>query len=621
MNASGAEDGYLDERARRDHDAHAQSFTAPAGRSCLVAAALLDHVPGGGRPLLLGPWCTQGAPPSIDVETVPAYGGGTPPPPASLDETFDDVVRCAALALDDFHGTELGFNYWSVLAGQFLSSLIPVVDDLHRRLQAASDLAGATAIHGHLPAMVPTSNRAALSALYFDASIVGQLASGLASSSGVSATVHLHPLHLQPPEIRRPQPSLKTRVARASRSFASRAANRRRGTHGWGAWIVGVTSLQELRAMSRLREPTLVIPAGNVPLPATPWMPWEPTSRGRLGTAFASTAARAGDELAQRVLNVAHLVLPWRFVEGWRFDRDHATLRAVAQRRVIVSTFPSEHNLALFATARTLGARLAFYQHGGHYGEGPMGWAERYERRIGDGFFSWGWADGDAIPAPSARLARFAKDYRSASRRRAPEAAGAPSKYFINFTADEPHGFGLGSSTAVERYGSIHDVLDPMLRACAQVVVRRHPKSAGSNDDDTVLPEGVAREDPSVATPQSIANSSLVVLDLFRSTTFLECLVVSHPVAIFLAAVPAARDPEHAAMIQALREARVINVGPEEMRTFWHGVYPDLQRWWSSERVQFAIGAYRERFASTQTEWVAPFTETVQSWFDGLGPT
>lgn len=612
------------ERPSHAHDADGRAPSEPAGRICLVAADLLDHVPVGGRPLLLGPWCAvTPATASNAMESVPAYGGGTSPPPEALDETFDEVVRCGALALDEVHGTRLGVPYWSVLTGQFYSALIPVVADLQRRLEAVSDLGDGTVIHGRLPVLVPTSNRGATSDLYFDPYVVGQLASGLASASDVAATVCLHPMTLEPPEIDRPRPTLKTRVARAVRSFATRATNRSNGTRNRGAWIVGAGSLAELRSRSRLREPLLAIPsASTTVLPDTPWMPWEPTARGRLASAFAARAALADEGLAHRVLTVAHLVLPWRFFEGWRFDRDYDALRGLARRRFIVSTYPSENNLSIFATAKASGARLAFYQHGGHYGEGPMGWAERYERRIGDGFFSWGWTGGGtAIPVPSTRLARFVENYASACRRRSTSGDAVPPKYFTNFTSDEPYGFGLGSSTAIERYGAITDVLNPMLLACPQAVVRRHPMTRRFSGEETPLPAEVASEDLDVSTPASIAGSSLVVLDLFRSTTFLECLVVSHPVVIFLAAEPAARDADQAAMIRSLREARVVNVGHDEMQTFWRDCFPDLESWWSGDRVQSATGAYRERFARTQIDWVGPFTETVQSWFDGLDPT
>jgi hypothetical protein len=531
---------------------------------------------------------------------------------------FDEVAHLASTALDDLHATALGSPYWKVMVGHVLSALIPVVADLSLRLEHASTTGGVSVFRGHLPSRVPVTNRDARSHLYTDATFIGQVASGLAHVAGGSATVETEAAPPVDLASRRSRRSFRTGLDGALRSSTNRVANVLFLQRNRGAWVHDVTGAQRWIASRRLGE--WLLPAPHVPTtwPATHWMPWDAAARDRLAVAFDAAAAASEHRLTWLTLSVAHLALPWRFVEGWSFRRDYADLRGLARRRVIVSSYPAEQRLSCLATAKASGAKLLFCQHGGSYGEGPMDWQERFERRVGDGFVSWGWGDGaDVLVAPSPRLANFAQAYRRANSRRGPSDLSGPVKYFLHWSTDPPHGYGLGSFVRPEHFPSTHDVLAPMARSCPDVVVRKHPRTPRLDltwADETA---SVRVEGNDVPSPVSVATSALVVFDIFRSTGFLECLAVRHPTVIFLATAPAARDAAHAELIRALQEARVLNVGHEAMDDFWRLCFPDLAGWWHDERVVAATDGYRRQHALVEQDWVVPLMDAVRTW---LGP-
>jgi hypothetical protein len=186
----------------------------------------------------------------------------------------------------------------------------------------------------------------------------------------------------------------------------------------------------------------------------------------------------------------------------------------------------------------------------------------------------------------------------------------------MHWSTDPPHGYGLGSFVKPEHFMSAHDVLAPMARSCPHVVVRKHPRAALLDAADVIGGASVSYESCDVPSPNSIANSALVVFDAFRSTGFLECLAVRHPTVIFLAALPAARDALHAELIRALQEARVLNVGHEAMAAFWQACFPVLDDWWKDARVVAATEAYRKQHALTEPDWLTPMIDAVTNWQD-----
>tara|TARA_B100000315_G_C14413698_1_gene512209 strand:- start:292 stop:822 length:531 start_codon:yes stop_codon:yes gene_type:complete len=116
-----------------------------------------------------------------------------------------------------------------------------------------------------------------------------------------------------------------------------------------------------------------------------------------------------------------------------------------------------------------------------------------------------------------------------------------------------------------------------------------------------------------------LSDSRIVIIDN-RQTTYIECLVLNHPVILFWNQDDWEVRAEVEPYFNNLIDAGILFKSPIEAAKKLESVYEDPEKWWQSEQVQSARNNFVTRFANTskswENEWIDVGEKVKQNLFD-----
>lgn len=261
----------------------------------------------------------------------------------------------------------------------------------------------------------------------------------------------------------------------------------------------------------------------------------------------------------------------------------------------VVYTYLEERTLEFVARARSAGASISMYQHGGGYGQYRTYPIERYHVADEHTFLSWGWRAPSVRPLPSPHLSRLRDSYRGGSKIVLLEVC--MPKYVYRFHSKP---ICQGERLTAHMVNFVECLPDHLRKKLAlkpfpgfeSYEVPRHP----------VL-ERLRRwpERPRWAY-QWMRNARLAVIT-YPETSFIEALTLNVPTIGLWDFSLYEMRPEAQPYFDALQKSGIIYSDPKEAAQKVADVYGCATSWWNSEEVQSARLAFLERFGLASRDW------------------
>jgi len=332
----------------------------------------------------------------------------------------------------------------------------------------------------------------------------------------------------------------------------------------------------------------------------------------------------AFDEPFQRILTA---LLPSHFPTLYleSYQAAHARIAKARQTPIIMSEYAwSGDEEFKFSAAQAAERRncLVTVQHGGGYGAYRSAPYEEHERRIGDYFLAWGWADDQMRNCGNIVNPTFAQI--EDQRRHA-----IPGNTILFVATNQPrflHRFQSGpvGSQWEDYFDWQHRFITRMageLRAF--VCFRPYPFLYGHAGERRVprsFPSLPLDNSPALDYEQ-LVTARIVVVDHF-ATVALEALAANVPAILFWDPDRWEMRSEVKASFDQLREAEILWDSPEGAAEKLANVYADPGDWWNSDHVQAIRKEFVSQQALTKQDWISSWIDNLQkiwSLCGGLG--
>jgi putative transferase (TIGR04331 family) len=316
---------------------------------------------------------------------------------------------------------------------------------------------------------------------------------------------------------------------------------------------------------------------------------------------------------------------PALYLEGYHRATSETLSRYSRIPPVIASTvgwYYNEPFKFLAAEASSRPCRLLTAQHGGGYGIYRFSAPELHERRVGDSFMVWGWADEETRACrnlPSFKLSTvFAGQPRKSTRHRTDAilyVATAHPRYLYRF-----HSMPVGSQWEAYFEWQVRFLTATPERIRRAVRFRPQPHDFGQAVRVRILERfnDVFWEDGQPF-QHALDSSRMVVVD-HAATTFLEALVANIPTVLFWDPHRWEARSEAEPYFESLRSVGVLWDSPETAAAKVEEVYNEPWRWWGEEVLQDARQSFVDRYALSREDWLDCWVKALKEEI-GTPPT
>jgi len=276
----------------------------------------------------------------------------------------------------------------------------------------------------------------------------------------------------------------------------------------------------------------------------------------------------------------------------------------------------------LAAEAAERGTRLVAMQHGGSYGLARFSAPERHERKVGDSFMAWGWADDVSASCrnlPNPRVSSFLSTVRNGHRALSETVLFVTTqcpRYFYRFDSTP-----VGSQWADYFEWSLQFLASLSDRVRSRILFRPFYRDYGWRIRERVGERfpGV-RLDDRTPLQQRLRESRLVVIN-YRETSFLETLAADIPTILFWDPQRWEVRNEAEPFFDKLRRAGILWDSPEAAAEKVDEVYDDPWRWWGSAAVQETRWSFANRYALGERDWARSWVRKLRDEIKLSGAT
>ena len=252
------------------------------------------------------------------------------------------------------------------------------------------------------------------------------------------------------------------------------------------------------------------------------------------------------------------------------------------------------------------GTKLHYQQHGGWYGLDELHVLERYERRVSDIYYTWGWSRGDSNTRPLSP----AKS-RNKTRRHSYDSLicfDQPSQIYRLQYFPLP-------GTLETMY--IHSAIFVKLRKSKKALkIRLFPGDYGSAHREAIL---FARPDAVFGISGDIFSqysASRLVIHGYLGTSWLETLGNDIPTVCFYDPAAYRFRSDAQPLLDDLSRVGILHTSGRSAAEHVNRIDGDIQSWWLSTDVQSARRAFADQFANFsdnwQLDWEQEFTRELK---------
>lgn len=538
--------------------------------------------------LLLGAWCEPALQqlPEITYAVLPNRWDNrslVAPAEAYCWDVFTHCVPQLAQCLNRIHNTQHEVSYWESLLAPWLLDTVHALYDRYLLACDARRLAADACLTVHDdPIQPPSTTLEACERIVSDAG-------NLIIFSLVFRTLGLGVVQKQIP---RPLPMTSRVLRSTAQSLLTKAKNI------VNRWRVRPSRMRLLVSVPHMNMADFAYLAARVP-----------DIRKPILSALTAEASFSTDWPRREILRhltsrsefehmcvqlLTHL-MPATMVENYEavVRASHSSLgeRAVP----VVFTYLQEPALEFVARARSAGASVSMYQHGGGYGQYRTYPIERYHVAEGHTFLSWGWQGPTVRPLPSPHLSRLRDSYRGGSRIVLLEVC--MPKYVYRFHSKP---ICQGDRLTAHMVNFVECLPDHVRK---KLVLKPVPGFEGYEVTRSPVLEQLRQwpERPRWAY-QWMRNARLAVIT-YPETSFIEALTLNVPTIGLWDFSLYEMRPEAQPYFDALQKSGIIYSDPKEAAQKVADVYGCATSWWNSEEVQSARLAFLERFGLASRDW------------------
>lgn len=314
-----------------------------------------------------------------------------------------------------------------------------------------------------------------------------------------------------------------------------------------------------------------------------------------------------GDDTFKKLL--FHLLpnnFPLLFIEGYHQIKS-AALRNEKPKTLIYITgngLYSNYLYKLWIAEYINNIKLVSIQHGGGYGVDLFHSPEKYERKVVDKFFTWGWCeDENTIPIAHEKISK--------------KISHKKDGYILFLQTSNPKFImrlqnSYNSSALnliyIPKAISFFEYVGNIKR----FVYRGYKFDNGFQIASTItskFPEMLI-DDHSASFHIKLKNARLFVCD-HMATTYLETLALNFPTIIFIDKnFYSFRHPE---LIKLLVDACILFYDEKKAAEHLNSIYDDIDGWWYSNNVQKAREVFCKYYASESTNWARDWVNAFET--------
>ena len=300
------------------------------------------------------------------------------------------------------------------------------------------------------------------------------------------------------------------------------------------------------------------------------------------------------------VLELLPKYIPTPFLEGFAtLDQIAETNKRPQKPKVIftANAFSADTEWKVWAAKKCQeGSTLIISQHGGHYGVNKYSANESLERRLGDYYFTWGWArfqDNSIIPAPATKLMGIRKRSRATNQTSILLISGAAHPR-TNWIASMP--LGPQVSQSVEMNFEFFENLNAQI--ASKVKLRYYPQEYGIYEKKRWMNKrpDVTFSDPEDNFETEIQAARLVVVN-YNATTLLEAIIRNIPTVMYWDFNHWELSPESECDFQDLIRMKILFPSAELCAKHINTIWPDVDNWWYQPERKAAIESFRHKYA------------------------
>lgn len=297
-----------------------------------------------------------------------------------------------------------------------------------------------------------------------------------------------------------------------------------------------------------------------------------------------------------RVLLPLHL--PVALLEGFAAYRNATLVMPVARPKVVYSANALHGNLTfkvLAAEWREAGTQLLYHQHGGGYGIDKVHALEKFEVRVSDRYFTWGWRSADnpnICPLSPAALHAPVKKRR----------------YVLLCCVDHPvvvyriHFQPMPGAIQIMHRETCEFLVTLPDRRNLLVRPYQHDYSGRFIRMMRDAAPDASFDDLRKTSFQRFAQSRLVVHN-YLGTGYLETLALNIPTVCFYDTDTYAFRAEAQPFMNELERVGILHRSGKLAARFVAGVANDPEGWWAQADVQAARSSFVEGYANFSPDW------------------
>jgi putative transferase (TIGR04331 family) len=304
------------------------------------------------------------------------------------------------------------------------------------------------------------------------------------------------------------------------------------------------------------------------------------------------------------------LYVPCALLEGLEECRVAALSLNLPRPRKVFSGNALYCNLAfklLFAEWRQDGSRLLYHQHGGGYGLELNNACEKYELRLADKFFSWGWQrEGASIVPLSPAMPALKRN--SFSDRTLLICVDLPRVPYRLMHTPMPGTIEVMHRNTCEFLTEFPNKMS--------LTVRPYPHDYGWGTLESMRAAAPEANFDSHNGIFSLYESSRLVVCSYLGTSWLEALGLNIPTVCFFDPTVYVFREDSSDLMVALKNVGILHYSGKDAARFIANLNDDPEGWWAQLDVQEARANFVSKYANFSTDWKAQWKMELRRAMD-----
>ena len=240
-----------------------------------------------------------------------------------------------------------------------------------------------------------------------------------------------------------------------------------------------------------------------------------------------------------------------------------------------------------------LGTKLHYHQHGGWYGLDDLHVGERFECRVADTYFTWGWSRGDARTRVLSPLIT------------SPRSQKKSCDSLICF--DQPQQiYRLQYFPLPGTLQTMYDQVSEFIKireSKTELKIRMFPGDYGDAQRQAIVTANPAAQFGNTGDIFSQYSVSRIVFHSYLGTSWLETLGTNTPTICFYDPDAYKFRSDAKSLIEALTQVGILHTSGRSAAIHANKIDRNVQSWWLSTDVQLARTNFAEKFANFSTDW------------------